>query len=80
LKIVKAINGTAVKNLLHLVQILRDSKDEFIAIQYATRTAETMVFVRTEMLAATDEILTDSGIRAMGSPDTLAIWNAKPAP
>jgi S1-C subfamily serine protease len=80
LKIVKAINGIPIKNLLHLVQVLRDSKDEFITIQYATRTAETMVFVRKEMLAATDEILTDSGIRAMGSPDTLAVWNAKPSP
>jgi hypothetical protein len=30
------------------------------------------------MLAATDEILTDNGIRDQGSSDTLAIWNAKP--
>ena len=30
-----------------------------------------------EMLAATDEILTDNGIRTQGSPDTLAVWNAK---
>jgi len=80
LKVVKAVNGTPIKNLLHLVQILRDSKDEFITIQYATRTAETMVFPRKEMLAATDEILTDSGIRAMGSADSLAVWNAKPSP
>ena len=80
LKIVKAINGIPIKNLLHLVQILHDSKDEFITVEYATRTAETMVFPRKEMLAATDEILTDNGIRAMGSPDTLAVWNAKPTP
>jgi len=30
------------------------------------------------MLAATDDILTDNGIRSQGSPDILAIWNAKP--
>ena len=76
----KTVNGVPIRNLLHLVQVLRDSKDEFITIEYATHTAETMVFVRQEMLAATDEILTDNGIRAMGSPDTLAVWNAKPAP
>jgi hypothetical protein len=36
-----------------------------------------MVFPRAEMLAATDEILTDNSVRLQGSPDTLAIWNAK---
>jgi hypothetical protein len=31
------------------------------------------------MLAATEEILTDNGVRSQGSPDALAVWNAKPA-
>jgi hypothetical protein len=31
------------------------------------------------MVAATDEILNDNGVRAQGSPDTLAIWQGKPA-
>ena len=79
-KVVKAANGIPVKNLLHLVQILRDSREDFVTIEYATRTAETMVFPRAGMLAATDEILTDNGIRAAGSPDALAAWNARPAP
>jgi hypothetical protein len=31
------------------------------------------------MVAATDEILTDNGIREQGSPELLAIWsNRKP--
>lgn len=30
-----------------------------------------------QMMAATDEILTDNGVRAQGSADTLAVWNAK---
>ncbi len=34
---------------------------------------------RKEVLAATEEILADNDIRAQGSPETLAIWNAKPA-
>jgi S1-C subfamily serine protease len=77
LKVVKTVNGIPIKNLLHLVQVLRDSKDEFITIEFATHSAETMVFPRAEMVAATDDILTDNGIRAQGSPDTLAVWNAK---
>jgi hypothetical protein len=31
------------------------------------------------MEAATEEILTDNGVRSQGSPDTMAIWNAKKA-
>jgi hypothetical protein len=78
-EVVKTVNGIAVKNLNHLVELLRDSKDEFITVACETRFGETMVFPRAQMLAATDEILTDNGVRSQGSPDTLAIWNAKPA-
>jgi hypothetical protein len=76
-QVVKAINGVKVKNLAHLVELLRDSKDEYIRIEFDNRYGETLVFPRAKMLAATDDILTDNGIRSQGSPDTLAIWNAK---
>jgi PDZ domain len=78
--VVKTINGTPIKNLGHLVEVLREAKDEFIRIEFDSRGAETLVFPRAEMLAAVDEILTDNGVRSQGSPDTLAIWNAKAAP
>jgi hypothetical protein len=29
------------------------------------------------MLAATDDILTDNGVRAQGSPDMMAVWQDK---
>jgi hypothetical protein len=35
------------------------------------------VYRRAEMLAATDEILSDNGIRAQGSADLLAIWQGR---
>ena len=75
--VVKRVNGIQVKNLNHLVEILRDAKDEFITIEFETRHGEILVFDRAQMLAATDEILTDNGVRAQGSADTLAVWNAK---
>jgi len=78
-QVVKTVNGIPVKNLGHLVTILRDSKDEFIRVECAMRFGETMVFPRAEMVAATDEILTDNGVRSQGSPDMLAIWNARSA-
>jgi len=78
-EVVKTLNGIPVKNLAHLVEILRDSKDNFITVECYGRFNETMVFPRAEMLAATDEILTDNGIRSQGSPDMMAVWNAKPS-
>jgi S1-C subfamily serine protease len=78
-EVVKSINGIPVKNLGHLVTILRDTKDDFIRIECNTRYGETMIFPRAEMVAATDEILTDNGVRSQGSPDMLIVWNAKPA-
>jgi S1-C subfamily serine protease len=77
--VVKTVNGVAVKNLAHLVSVLRDSRDEFIEIAFDRRSVETQVFKRQELLAATEDILSDNGVRAQGSPDMLEIWNAKPA-
>lgn len=77
LKVVESINGIKIRNLAHLVTVLRDAQDEFVVIGYATKTAETMIFPRAETMAATDEILNDNGIRTQGSPALMAIWNAK---
>jgi S1-C subfamily serine protease len=76
-EVVKSVNGIAIKNLGHLVEVLRDAKEEFIVVEFASRGGETMAFPRTQMLAATEEILTDNGVRSQGSPDMLAVWNAK---
>ena len=78
-QVVKSLNGVPIKNLRHLVQVLRDLKDEFLVLAFAQSGAESMIFPRKEMLAATEEILTDNGIRAQGSPDILAVWTGKPA-
>ena len=75
--IVKTVNGVAIKNLNHLVAVLRDSTAEFVIFEFDGRSMEALVFARKEMIAATDDILTDNGVRAQGSADTLAVWNAK---
>jgi len=81
LGVVESVNGTRVKNLLHLVQLLRDSKDEFIVIEFAGRGRETLVFPRAATTAATEEILSDNGVRALGSSDVMAVWeSAQPLP
>lgn len=79
-QVVKAVNGIPIKNLAHLVEVLRDAKIPFITFEFDSRGGETLVFPRADMLAATEEILTDNGVRSQGSPDTLTIWSAKPSP
>jgi S1-C subfamily serine protease len=76
-EVVRAVNDTAIKNLKHLVEVLRDSKADFIKLEFSHRGGETMIFPRKDMVNATEEILTDNGIRSQGSPDTLAVWNGK---
>jgi len=76
-QVVKAINGIPIKNLAHLVQVVRDSKEKFITIDFFGRYANTLVFPREEMLAATDSILADNNVHSQGSPAMMALWNAK---
>ncbi|HKC12111.1 MAG TPA: trypsin-like peptidase domain-containing protein [Vicinamibacteria bacterium] len=78
--VVKAVNGTKIGSLRQLVEVLRDLRDEFVTFEFAGRGAESLVFPRKETMAATEEILTDNGIRSQGSPDLLALWNGSRAP
>ena len=75
--VVCSVNGTEIKNLPHLVETLRDLKDEFVVFSFGGVANERLVFPRKDLLTATEEILTDNGVRAQGSADTMAIWNAK---
>ena len=77
-QIVKSVNGTAISNLAHLVKVLRNSKEDFIDIAIDTKDQTHLIFRRTEIEAATEEILANNGIRNQGSADTMAIWKAKP--
>jgi S1-C subfamily serine protease len=72
--VVYSINGTRIKSLHQLVAVLRDLKDPFVTIEFDQKGGESLVFSRADVVAATEEILTDNGVRAQGSPDTLAVW------
>ena len=75
--VIYSINGTPIKSLKHLVTVLRDMQDELIVIHYDQRYGETMVLPRKAMLAETEGVLSDNGIRSQGSADMMAIWNTK---
>jgi S1-C subfamily serine protease len=72
--VVYSVNGTRIASLGQLVAVLRDSKSEYVTIDFDGRNIESLVFPRAAIADATQEVLTDNGIRAQGSPDMLAIW------
>ena len=76
-RVVKTVNGISIRNLNHLVQVLRESRNEFDVITYWGKGGETMVFPRKKMRDVTDEILTDNDIRSQGSQQVLDVWGAK---
>ncbi len=75
--VVNTVNGIKIKNLVHLVGVLRDLSDEFVVITFCGKSTESLVFPRKAMLAATDEILNDNGIRSQGSSEVLKVWEEK---
>lgn len=77
--VIQSVNGVRVRSLRHLVQILRDSRDDQMVLRFDQRYGETMVLPRKAMLDATDGILQDNGIRSQGSADMMEVWNGKPA-
>jgi S1-C subfamily serine protease len=75
--VVYSVNGTRIKSLKHLVAVLRDLKDPFVTFEFDQKGGEALVFSRPEIAAATEEILSDNGVRAQGSADVMAVWEKK---
>src|SRR6185312_14250445 len=77
-QVLQTVNHQPIKNLAHLVEVLRDLKDEFVTFEFNTRSSgEAIVFPSAEMFSATENILNDNGVRSQGSTDVMKIWTAK---
>jgi S1-C subfamily serine protease len=74
--VVSRVNGTEVRNMKHLVELLRDAKGEFLTIDLAGF-SPSLVFRTAEMADATEEILADEGIRKQYSNEFEKIWHPK---
>jgi S1-C subfamily serine protease len=75
--VLESVNGVAIKNLRHLVETLHDLKDKQVELQFVEKGAEVLVFNREEIAAATEEILSDNGIRQPYSADLREAWEKK---
>jgi S1-C subfamily serine protease len=78
-QVVSEVNGTKVKNLAHLVELIRSCQDEYLTFRFAEDYSETLVFRRQAMLEATEPLMSENGIPRRGSDDVLAVWNGKVA-
>ncbi len=68
-QVIKTINGIKIKSLRHLVEVINDIKDEYIEIDFEGTYVETMIFRKKEMDIATEDILSENGIRFQCSDD-----------
>ena len=75
--VVESVNGKHVRSLAHLVELLRNLKDEQIVLRFDQRYGETMVLPRQATLEATEGILSDNGVRSQGSEDMMKVWGRK---
>jgi S1-C subfamily serine protease len=78
--IVSKVNGVPVQSLSQLVALLRDLREDFVKIEIDQEGGESLVFPRAQINAVTEEILTDNDVRAQGSADTMAVWQAPKSP
>jgi len=76
-RVIKSVNGTPVRSLAHLVALLRDMKDEFVAFDIEMKGGEGVVFRHKDMLAATEEVLTSNSIRSQGSELLMKVWRGQ---
>ncbi|NJS36111.1 MAG: serine protease [Brachymonas sp.] len=72
-----SVNDRPVKSLEHLVTMLRDHKEELVILKFDQEGAESIVLPHQQIVAATESILQDNGIRQLASSELLEIWNKK---
>jgi S1-C subfamily serine protease len=75
--VVYSINGTPVRSLKHMVELIRDMKDELVVIKFDQRAGESIVLPHKALLASTEGILADNGIRFQASSDLMDVWMGK---
>jgi S1-C subfamily serine protease len=74
------VNGVKIRNLHHLIELIRDCGDEYLTFRFAGELGDTLIFRRQELEAVTGKLMAENGIPRRGSGDVLTIWNPKVQP
>ena len=74
---VRSIDGVAVRNLRHLIELLRDAEGPHVIIEFQDEHGDSVVFDKEEVIAATDQILEDNAIRRQMSEDVRDLWPSR---
>jgi hypothetical protein len=75
--VVHEVDGVKVKNLPHLAERLRDAKGDRVTLTFRDTTADILVIDRPGVVAATEEILAEFGIRKPYSDDLKSVFEKK---
>lgn len=70
----KSVNGKTFKNFREFVAILKDLNDEFVTFEFNELYIEPLVFRRSEVEKATENLMDSNGIRRACSKDVADIW------
>ncbi len=77
MQVVSQVNGMDIHSLKHLVETLRDLKDDHVEFRFADEHVETLVFDRQPLVDATEEILLNNAIPRQASKELMEVWNQK---
>jgi S1-C subfamily serine protease len=75
--VLHSVNDQRIRSMQHLVEMLRDTKDDLVVLKFDQNNAESIVVPHRAMLSATEDILKDNGIRFQASEDLLGVWNGR---
>ena len=77
MQVVSQVNGVEIHSLNHLVETLRDLKDDHVEFRFADEHVETLVFDRQPLVDATEDILLNNAIPRQASKELMEVWNQK---
>ena len=75
--VVAEVDGVRIKNLRHLAEALRDAKGAQVVVSFLDRGSDVLVLDRKAVLAASEQILSENGIRKAFSDDLKAAFGAR---
>lgn len=72
---VKKVNGEKIESLIHMIEVIKNTEDDYLVFEFYDQSQETLVFDREELLETTEEILEDNSIRRQGSKRFEDAWD-----